>query len=155
MAIGILKTNLGTTRDRARMKGFFEQLQWKMAGWMQGRHGVDGLSNFLMVAGFVFIVLSVIPGLDFFSWLALVLLMLSLLRSFSKNELKRSEENERYTRFIAKPKSTVSLASKRWKNRKTTTYFKCSCGKILSVPRGKGKIRVTCPNCHTLTERKS
>lgn len=137
------------------MKGFFERLQWKLAGWMQGRHGVDGLSNFLMVVGLVFIVLSIIPGLDLFSWPALVFLALALLRSFSKNELKRSSENAAFERIATKPKAALTLASKRWTNRKTTMYFKCSCGKVLSVPRGKGKLRVTCPSCHTQTERKS
>ena len=39
-------------------------------------------------------------------------------------------------------------AKKMWKGRKTTAYLKCpNCGQMLSVPKGKGKIRVTCPKC--------
>ena len=38
-------------------------------------------------------------------------------------------------------------AKKMWKGRKTTAYLKCpNCGQMLSVPKGKGKIRVTCPS---------
>lgn len=51
---------------------------------------------------------------------------------------------------------TKRTASKMWANRKTTKYFKCkNCGQILSVPKGKGKIRVTCPKCGTKVEMKS
>ena len=35
-------------------------------------------------------------------------------------------------------------------------YFKCpNCGQMLSVPKGKGKIRVTCPKCHAKMETRS
>ena len=47
-------------------------------------------------------------------------------------------------------------AKKMWKGRKTTAYLKCpSCGQMLSVPKGKGKIRVTCPKCHAKMETRS
>ena len=47
-------------------------------------------------------------------------------------------------------------AKKMWKGRKTTAYLKCpNCGQILSVPKGKGKIRVTCPKCHAKMETRS
>ena len=47
-------------------------------------------------------------------------------------------------------------AKKMWKERKTSAFLKCpNCGQILSVPKGKGKIRVTCPKCHTKMETKS
>ena len=43
-----------------------------------------------------------------------------------------------------------------WTNRKTTRYFKCKgCGQVLSVPRGKGTLRVVCPKCKTETKQKS
>lgn len=47
-------------------------------------------------------------------------------------------------------------AQKMWKERKTSHFLKCpNCGQILSVPKGKGKIRVTCPKCRTKMETKS
>ena len=48
------------------------------------------------------------------------------------------------------------MAKKMWKDRKTTAYLKCpNCGQMLSVPKGKGKIRVTCPKCHAKMETRS
>lgn len=138
------------------MRGFLERMQWKMSEWMQGRHGADGLSNFLIGVGLVLVIASVIPGLDLLSWLALIVLAVAIFRSFSKNGAARSKENEAYERIAAKPKRWFSLRQKAWKNRKTTRYFKCKgCGTVLSVPRGKGKLRVVCPKCKTETMKKS
>lgn len=138
------------------MRGFLERMQWKMSVWMQGRHGADGLSNFLIVLGIVFVVASVVPGLDLLSWVALALLVVAMLRCFSKNTSARSKENDAYERIAAKPKRWFSLKRKAWTNRNTTRYFKCKgCGTVLSVPRGKGKLRVVCPKCKTETMKKS
>lgn len=138
------------------MKGFLEQMQWKLAGMMQGRRGTDSFSNFLMVVGIVLLLGSIVPGLDMLSWVALVVLAYSLFRSYSKNIAARERENAAFERIVAGPKKQLSLARKKWANRKTTRYFTCKgCGQVLSVPRGKGTLRVVCPKCKTETKQKS
>ena len=53
-------------------------------------------------------------------------------------------------------KRQARTAKKMWKERKTKAFLKCpNCGTMLSVPRGKGKIIVTCPKCHARMETKS
>lgn len=138
------------------MKGFLERMQWKLAGMMQGRRGTDSFSNFLMVVGIVLLLGSIVPGLDMLSWVALVVLAYSLFRSYSKNIAARERENAAFERIVAGPEKQLSLARKKWANRKTTRYFTCKgCGQVLSVPRGKGTLRVVCPKCKTETKRKS
>lgn len=138
------------------MRGFLERMQWRMAAWMEGRYGPDNLSNALLVIGIVLAFASIIPGLDLLWIAALVAMIASLARSFSKNIAKREAENEAWLKQTAKPKETVSLLRKAWTNRATTKYFKCKgCGAVLSVPKGKGRLRVTCPKCHWQTEKKS
>lgn len=66
------------------------------------------------------------------------------------------QENQKYLRLSAKPRRSYELAKKKWSNRKTTKYFRCkNCGQELSVPRGKGTMRVVCPKCKTETKMKS
>lgn len=138
------------------MKGFLERMQWKLAGMMQGRRGTDSFSNFLMVVGIVLLLGSIVPGLDMLSWVALVVLAYALFRSYSKNIAARERENAAFERIVAGPKKQLSLARKKWANRKTTRYFTCKgCGQVLSVPRGKGTLRVVCPKCKTETKQKS
>ena len=138
------------------MKGFLERLQWKLSGMMQGRRGAATFSNFLVVAGIVLLFASLIPGLDLLSWVALIVLAYSLFRSYSKNIAARDRENATFERIVEKPRKQLSLMRKKWTNRKTTRYFKCKgCGQVLSVPRGKGTLRVVCPKCKTETKQKS
>ena len=138
------------------MRGFFQRLQYQMAAWMQGRYGMDGLSNFLLAVAIILLLASIVPGLDLLLWLAFIVLVVSMLRSFSKNIPARAKENETYERLSAGPKRTYALAKKAWTNRKTTRYFKCKgCGQVLSVPKGKGTLRVVCPKCKTETRKKS
>lgn len=138
------------------MKGFLERMQWKMAAWMQGRYGTDSLSNLLVVVALVAMVLSVVPGLDLLSWVALACLAVAMFRSFSKNVGKRAQENESFLRITERPRKWLAHKRIAWKNRKTTLYFTCkNCGQQLSVPRGKGTLRVVCPKCKTETTKKS
>ena len=138
------------------MKGFLERLQWKLAGMMQGRRGADTLSSFLMVVGIVLLLVSIVPGLDVLSWVALIALAYALFRSYSKNVAARDRENAAFERAVEKPRKQLPLARKAWANRKTTRYFTCKgCGQVLSVPRGKGTLRVVCPKCKTESTMKS
>ena len=132
------------------MKGFLERLQWKLSGMMQGRRGADTFSNFLVVAGIVLLFASLIPGLDLLSWVALIVLAYSLFRSYSKNIAARDRENATFERIVEKPRKQLSLMRKKWTNRKCK-----GCGQVLSVPRGKGTLRVVCPKCKTETKQKS
>ena len=123
---------------------------------MFGRYGTDQLSVFLLA---VYVILAVISRLSyhlyFLSWVALIPLVLAVLRMFSRNLERRRAENAKF----------LSLASPfvRWfKLRRTIQrdkdhcYVKCpNCGQYLRVPRGKGKITVTCRNCGVSFEEKS
>lgn len=138
------------------VKEFLGRLAMKMAQFMQGRYGADSLSNGLAALGIISLLLSILPHLDFFSWVAFVALLLAILRSLSRNIAQRRRENATYERVMAKPRRAYALAKKAWVNRKTTKYFRCkNCGQILSVPRGKGTLRVVCPKCKTEVRKKS
>lgn len=53
-------------------------------------------------------------------------------------------------------KRQARTAKKMWKERKTKAFLKCpTCGTMLSVPKGKGRLIVTCPKCKTRMETKS
>ena len=53
-------------------------------------------------------------------------------------------------------KRQARTAKKMWKERKTKAFLKCpKCGTMLSVPKGKGRLIVTCPKCHAKMETRS
>lgn len=138
------------------MKNILDRLGWKMAAWMEGRHGPDNLSNFLLITGAIVSFVSILPGLDLLWIIAAAMLVWGFFRTFSKNTASRQRENEQWLRISARPRQCLELLNKQWAGRATTKYFRCKgCGAILSVPKGKGKLRVTCPKCHWQTEKKS
>lgn len=138
------------------MKQFFQRMTYKMAAWMQGRYGNDDFSNGLVALGIITMLLSIFPHCGWLSYIALITLVIAIWRTCSKNITKRSSENQTYLRVTAKPRRSYELAKKKWVNRKTTKYFRCKgCGQELSVPRGKGTLRVVCPKCKKETQMKS
>lgn len=138
------------------MRAFLTRMQWKMAEFMQGRHGADSLAQASVVAGLIFTLLDAFLGSGLAGFIGLALLAYGLFRCYSKNLAKRSQENEAFLRMVAKPKHELDIMKKRVANRKTTVYFTCKgCGSTLTVPKGKGTLRVTCPKCKTQVTKKS
>ena len=75
---------------------------------------------------------------------------------FSRNIQARYAENEKFMRWWRPVSNRIRGAQGRFADRKTHCYFKCpECGQRLRVPKGKGKIMITCPHCHTKFDRKT
>lgn len=126
----------------------------KFRRFMTGRYGADQFNRFLSIAIIVLCVLMMaffrnagIVGsiLSLVTW---TLLIYSIFRMFSRNYSKRSAENQKYLAIKYKVTSKFNMLKKKVKDRKVYKYFTCpQCGKTVRVPKGKGKIRITCPNC--------
>ena len=130
------------------MRGFFDKLGYRLSEMMQGCYGIDSLGRCTVVIMIVFLILGFL-GVPFCSLISLAFCFYSIFRCYSKNSVKRSEENMRYLSATEKPRRWFQLQQKKRKNKDTTCYFTCkNCGTVYSVPKGKGKIRTTCPKCH-------
>ena len=128
----------------------------KFARFMSGRYGADQLSRFMVTAALVIMVINLFLGWGILSILVLALLVLCYFRMFSRNYQKRYEENLRYTQATARYRYWLSKQKDLWKQRKVYHIYRCpSCMQKVRVPRGKGKIIVTCPKCHTEFQKRS
>lgn len=122
---------------------------------MIGRHGVDELSLALLTLSIILTIVGVFPNTHMLSTLSLVLLFICYLRIFSRNHSKRYEENRKFLSLTNPVRIKIRNWSKR-KQDKTHRYFRCpKCKKIVRVPKGKGKICITCPICKEEFVRKS
>lgn len=138
------------------MRGFFQRLGYKMASFMYGRYGTDELSKLLMILSLILMVVSWIQSLALIYFLALALMVWSLLRSFSRKIDKRRRELERYRRIKKPFANFFKLSRNKWRDRKTHVYFKCKkCKAVLRVPKGKGSIVVICTRCKDRIEKKT
>ena len=112
------------------MKNFFAQLPYKIGAFMVGRRGMDNFN--------------------------VALLIVCCVRCYSKNIAAREKENQKWLAASAKPKRWWNMLDTMYVNRKTTKYFRCKgCRQILSIPRGKGTMRIVCPKCKTEIMKKS
>lgn len=69
---------------------------------------------------------------------------------FSRNIDKRCQENSRFLLVWNPIKRWFQQQKRRWKERKTHRYYHCpKCKNTLRVPKGIGKICITCPVCRT------
>ena len=113
-----------------------------------GRYGTDQLSLALMALYFVLFFLSYIPYCWFLSWIGLLLFAVILFRTFSRNIAKRYHENQVFLRFWNPVKNWFKNLRAAFRDRKTHRYYKCpNCKQKLRVPKGRSKIRITCPKC--------
>lgn len=108
--------------------------------FMTGRYGYDKLNMVILTAGFVLLLIGVFVNnvtVDIILTLgSYTLLFWSLFRSFSRNTYKRYQENRRFLLALDKLKD------------RDNRYFNCpKCHQTVRVPRGKGKISITCPKC--------
>ncbi len=130
------------------MKAWLEKMSRKAQNWMIGRYGTDELSRFLLWTGVICMFLSCFDKLRILYIPAWILVIWSYFRSFSKNIIKRSRERDQYIRLTAKFRSKLSILKRRWKDRKTHNYYKCpKCKTYIRVPKGKGKIAISCTKC--------
>lgn len=123
--------------------------------FMDGRYGNDQLNWFLIALYLVLYLLFALSGVAILYWLSLALVFLSLFRLFSRNVSRRREENARFMRR-ADPVIRWFRLQRTIRRDKEHRYFKCpNCGQQLRVPRGKGKITVTCRGCGASFQERS
>ena len=126
------------------------KLRNALSRFMYGRNGVDalgwalfGLELLLSIIGSLVRVQAVSAALYF---VTMALMFMILLRMFSRNLTARRAENAKFLAWITPFLNDVRGA----KARRADTahkYARCSCGAWCRVPRGVGKVELTCPKC--------
>lgn len=108
--------------------------------FMAGRYGTDKLNMTILGVGVAVCLISLfIPSAAVNLALTMVsygLMFWAIFRSLSRNTYKRYQENRKYLLFLDRVKD------------RQHRYFDCPrCRQPVRVPRGKGKIAITCPKC--------
>ena len=122
-----------------------KQMKQKLYAFFSGRNGIDELSRALLWGAIVgILVCFLIPNVyvrTVLYDLALIALVYSYIRAFSRKLDKRRAQNERYL-------SWKNFHKLRFQQRKTHKFYRCpKCRQQLRVPKGKGKISITCKCC--------
>ena len=133
----------------------------KFYRFMQGRYGVDQFAKFTMGVALVSIVLAIFVNTgssagSLLDMLGLVAIVYTYFRIFSRNISKRAPENQKYLSATAKLRQRLNKEKNMMKQRKDYHIYTCpSCGQKVRIPRGKGKIEISCPKCHSKFVKRS
>jgi len=117
---------------------------------MMGRYGSDQLSMVLIIFSFILTFIAGLTSLPILASISYVPLGICLFRVLSKDIAKRRMENYKFSILISPVYSWFKKTQKRVKDSKTHRFFRCpKCNANLRLPKGKGKITITCPKCNT------
>jgi hypothetical protein len=108
--------------------------------FMMGRYGTDKLNSLFLWIAVALILLSIFLPVG---WPNMVVVLLSyvlmgvvIFRSLSRNTYQRHKENRWYLNLLERLKD------------REHRYFTCpKCKQPVRVPKGKGKIAISCPKC--------
>ena len=123
--------------------------------FMYGRYGNDQLNMALLVLYLALYLIYFFTGFDPLYWISFAVILFALFRMLSRNPARRRAENAKFLK-VAGPAIQWFRLRRPIHRDKEHCYFKCpNCGQQLRVPRGKGKITVTCRSCGAVFEEKS
>ena len=128
----------------------------KLRRFMICRYGTDGLNQFLSIASLVLLLIAIVSRISLFTWLSAAPLLFCCYRTFSRNISKRTEENYKFYTLKDRVGNKFRGLKEQWANRKVYHYYRCpQCRQKLRVPRGRGRIQISCPRCGTQFIKKS
>lgn len=120
----------------------------KMKNFMIGRYGQDELGKFILSLTLILLVINLFVKTSALSAVALMLIFYSYYRIFSRDTSARYAENKKFLDTIEPLRRKFFTSKNKYENRKVYKYIKCpSCKLEMKVPKGKGKIKVTCKSC--------
>ena len=123
-----------------------ERIKNYLINFMRGRYGIDQMSQTLFIAALIFILFAGFTQNFLFEIIGIALFAYADYRALSKNITARRAENARYQEMVRNIKEKIHPTGAD----KTHRVYICpnkSCGQKIRVPKGKGKIEITCPKC--------
>ena len=130
------------------LRNFFMKISAGLRRFMEGRYGTDRLNTAILVVGVAAALIRLFfsqPAVNLALWLISYAMMFwAIFRMLSRNVYQRYQENRKFLQLIDRIKD------------RQHRYYDCpKCHQTVRVPRGKGKIAITCPKCKEKFVRKT
>ena len=130
--------------------------QRRLMEWLRGRQGPDDLAVFSVNLAIVIVLVNVFARTGWLGWVGLALVAYAMFRIQSRNLGARARENEAFLRALGPARPWVQNPRAAWAELRAYKHVRCSsCRQRVRVPRGKGRLRMTCPRCKTKFEVRS
>lgn len=111
-------------------------------------YGFDLLGYSLIAVCVLLTFMSRLFDVVFPSLLGSIALVWAVARALSHNIHARWAENQKLLKLLPNLRRSLSEGMDRHKQRRDYKFFRCpGCHNRLRLPRGKGRIQITCPRC--------
>jgi ribosomal protein L37AE/L43A len=128
----------------------------KFQRFMTGRYGVDELGKYSLYLTIALLIIGLFVRSRFLNGITFILVLVLYFRMFSKNYAQRRKENEIFLKYKTQAVRFFNKEKQMTQDRVKFHIYTCpSCGQKIRIPRGKGKIAITCPKCKTEFIKKS
>lgn len=108
----------------------------KIAAWFRRCYGTDQLNLTILTVDLILCIAGLFIRNGWISLLTYLPMLLVLYRMLSHDHYRRRQENRRFLQLVDRVKD------------RDNRYFKCpKCRQMVRVPKGKGKLSITCPRC--------
>lgn len=116
--------------------------------FMYGRYGVDRFSRDIILFSLFITLIASMTRSSLLLWLAYIPLFYAIFRILSRDTQKRARENYIYADLIRKVKVRAKNTKLLLVGTRTHKFYRCKgCRQMIRIPRGKGKISISCPKC--------
>lgn len=106
-----------------------------------GRNGLDEYAKYSYATALVVYIVSLLFRSGLLYYLSIGIMFYGVFRIFSKNVTARQNENRKLL-------EEIDFRKQQFEQRKEYKIYRCKgCGRKIRVPKGKGKIEITCPRC--------
>ncbi len=120
----------------------------KIRQFMAGRYGNDQLNLALVIFGCVLTFFLSFFDVPYVRYLGLIPYILAAVRMLSKDITRRQQENMKFLKISAPWRQFILKKVKQLQD-KDHRYYQCpQCHQTLRVPKGRGKIKISCPFCN-------
>lgn len=125
-----------------------ESIKNKLIRFMTGRYGIDQLYYAGLFLALGLMMINMVVNVTILMVISNGLILLMVLRGFSRNINRRRSENEQFLKLWNPVKKAVRIFFRRIKEIRFHRYRKCPhCRKTLKLPIKRGKHMVKCPAC--------
>ena len=131
-------------------------MKQEFQNFVSGRYGVDDFSKALLYATLALCLVSLFTRNRMLNLLLTAGLVFIYYRMFSKNYSRRYQENLWYLRQKDKVMHFFRRQNSLAQQRKTHRIYTCpQCRQKIRIPKGHGKVQITCPQCKTAFIKRS
>lgn len=131
------------------MKKWIQNLKEKINDRIERAYGFDELVTELIIVGMAFVLFDLFYKTYYLSLAGIACLIVGCIRCYSSNIEARKKELQIYQNLKISCSEWLSAKFERIKDRVAYKYVVCPhCGTVIKLPRGMGKVDITCPKCN-------